>query len=77
MQGTALAVVVVLLGAAGATTLHGPVSATVQTPTAVTVAGFEAAAGSTKPVAGLVLAAGLAAAAGGLIWRRRRLDAVR
>jgi hypothetical protein len=62
---------------AGATTLHGPVSATVQAPTAVTVAGFEAAAGSTKPGAGLVLAVGLAAAAGGLIWRRRRLDAVR
>jgi hypothetical protein len=61
---------------AGATTLHGPVSATVLTPTAVTVAGFEAAAGSTKPVAGLVLAAGLAAAAGGLIWRRRQ-EAVR
>jgi hypothetical protein len=57
---------------AGATTLHGPVSATMQTPTAVTVAGFEAAAGSTKPVAGLVLAVGLAAAAGGLIWRRRQ-----
>jgi hypothetical protein len=61
---------------AGATTLHGPVSATVLTPTAVTMAGFEAAAGSTKPVAWLVLAAGLAAAAGGLIWRRRQ-EAVR
>jgi hypothetical protein len=57
---------------AGATTLHGPVSATVQAPTAVKVAGFEAAAGSTKPAAGFVLAAGLAAAAGGLIWRRRQ-----
>ena len=55
----------------GATTLHGPVSATVQAPTAVTLAGFEAAAGGAASFAGLALAAGLAAA-GGLLWQRRR-----
>ena len=60
----------------GATTLHGPVSATVQAPTAVTLAGFEAAAGSAASFAGLALAAGLAAA-GGLLWRRRRQEAVK
>jgi trimeric autotransporter adhesin len=32
----------------GATTLHGPVSATVQTPTAVTLSGLEAATGGTS-----------------------------
>ena len=60
----------------GATTLHGPVSATVQAPTAVTLAGFEAAAGGTASFAGLALAAGLAAA-GGLFWRRRRQEATK
>ncbi len=60
----------------GATTLHGPVSATVQAPTAVTLAGFEAAADGTASFAGLALAAGLAAA-GGLLWRRRRQEAVK
>jgi hypothetical protein len=61
---------------AGATTLHGPVSATVQMPTAVALAGFEAAAGGTASFAGLALAAGLAAA-GGLVWRRRRQEAIK
>lgn len=60
----------------GATTLHGLVSVTVQTPTAVALAGFEAAAGSTASFAGLALAAGLAAA-GGLVWRQRRQKAMR
>jgi hypothetical protein len=60
----------------GATTLHGPVSATVSVPTAVTLAGFEAASGGAASFAGLALAAGLAAA-GGLFWRRRRLEAVK
>jgi hypothetical protein len=60
----------------GATTLHGPVSATVQTPTAVTLAGFEAAAGGAASFAGLAMAAGLAAA-GGLLWRRRRQEPVK
>ncbi len=61
---------------AGETTLHGPVSATVKAPTAVTLAGFEAAAGGTASFAGLALAAGLAAA-GGLFWRRRRQEAIK
>jgi hypothetical protein len=60
----------------GATTLHGPVSVTVQTPTAVTLAGLEAAGGGAASFAGLALAAGLAAA-GGLFWRRRRQEAMR
>ena len=60
----------------GATTLHGPVSVTAQAPTAVRLAGFEAAAGTRAPFAGLVLVAGLAAAVG-LVWRRRRQEAVR
>lgn len=60
----------------GEVTRHGPVSATVQTPTAVTLAGFEAAAGGTTSFAALALAAGLAAA-GGLLWRRRRLEVMR
>ena len=47
-----------------------------QTPTAVTLAGFEAAAGGMPSFAGLGLAAGLAAA-GGFVWRRRRQEAVR
>jgi hypothetical protein len=60
----------------GATTLHGPVSATVLAPTAVTLAGFEAVSGGAAPFAGLALAAGLAAA-GGLFWRRHRQEAVK
>jgi hypothetical protein len=59
----------------GATTLHGPVSATVQAPTAVTLAQLDASSGLASP-AGWLLAAGLAAA-GGLFWRRRRLEAVK
>ncbi len=59
----------------GATTLHGPVSATVQAPTAVTLGGLEAAAGGGASFVGLALAAGLATA-GGLFWRRRRQEAV-
>ena len=61
----------------GEVTRHGPVSATVQAPTAVGLADFEAAAGSTPSIAWLVLAGVLAAAAGGLIWRRRRQEAVK
>ncbi len=60
----------------GATTLHGPVSATVSVPTAVTLGGFEAAAGSAPSFAGLALGAVLAVA-GGLILRRRRQEAVK
>ncbi len=56
----------------GATTLHGPVSATVQTPTAVTLSSVTAspaaAAGATLPW--LLAAAGLAVA-GGVALRRR------
>jgi LPXTG-motif cell wall-anchored protein len=60
----------------GATTLHGPVSATVQAPTAVTLSGFEAGTGGASSFAGLAVAAGLAAAVG-LFWRRRRQQAVK
>jgi len=56
----------------GATTLHGPVSATVQAPTAVTLSGISAspaaAAGSALPWLLAVAGAGAALAAG----RRRR-----
>ena len=56
---------------AGATTLHGPVSVTVQTPTAVGLAGFEAIRSDNRSIAGLALAAGLAVVVGG--WTVRRL----
>ena len=62
---------------AGATTLHGPVSATVQTPTAVSLAGFEAVQSANRSIAGLALAAGLAVVAGGWTLRRRRRSALR
>lgn len=65
------------LDISGATSLHGPVSATVLPPTAVTLAGFEAAADSAPSVAGLLLTAGLATVAGGLLWRRRRQEAIK
>ena len=57
----------------GATTLHGPVSATLQAPTAVRITALEAQAAS--PTGGLsawgVLVAGLIGVAGALGVRRR------
>ena len=47
-----------------------------QTPTVVQLTGFEAAAGGMPSFAGLALAAGLAAA-GGLVWRKRKREAVK
>jgi hypothetical protein len=51
----------------GATTLHGPVSATMQTPTAVTLAGLEATSAPVLPLwpgaVALLMLAGLLAAA--------------
>ena len=61
----------------GATTLHGPVSVTVQTPTAVSLAGFEAVQSSNQSIVGLALATGLAVVAGGWTVRRRRRSALR
>lgn len=56
----------------GATSLHGPVSATLQAPTAVTVAALEAQAASPGTVTTWgALVAGLLAAAGALAARRR------
>lgn len=55
----------------GATTLHGPVSATAQAPTAVTLSAISAspaAAGTALPW--LFLAAGLAGAGGAALRRR-------
>jgi hypothetical protein len=62
---------------AGATTLHGPVSATVQAPTAVTLASFETAPGVTASVAGLALAAGLAVLLAGWLSQQRRRTTLR
>jgi hypothetical protein len=61
----------------GATTLHGPVSATASAPTAVTLNGLSASRPAVPaPAAGLLavwLAAVAAAAAGSVaVWRRRR-----
>lgn len=56
----------------GATTLHGPVSVTFQAPTAVTVAGMQAAARSRAAAGWWVFAGGLALLFGvGLVVRRR------
>ena len=57
----------------GATTLHGPVSATIQTPTAVTLAAMEAQAASPggNVSAWGALVAGLIGVAGALGVRRR------
>lgn len=58
--------------AGGATTLHGPVSATFQAPTAVTVAGMQATARSRIAAVWWVFAAGLALLTGaGLVVKRK------
>jgi hypothetical protein len=56
----------------GATTLHGPVSATVQTPTAVTLAQLDASSGLASPAGWLLalLAGLLAVSAAGWLARR-------
>jgi len=56
----------------GATTLHGPVSATVQAPTAVTLAQLDASSGLASPAGWLLalLAGLLALSAAGLLARR-------
>jgi hypothetical protein len=56
----------------GQTIWHGPVSATLQTPTAVTLSEM-AEASSGGAMVWPVPVAGLAAVAAGLLWRRRRL----
>ena len=63
----------------GAATLHGPVSATMQTPTAVTLATFGAASGglSTAALAWIVLLALLVASRLLMSWRRSRQPADR
>jgi hypothetical protein len=55
----------------GATALHGPVSATLQAPTAVTVTALEAQAATPGVAPWGALVAGLLAAAGALATRRR------
>ncbi len=55
----------------GATSLHGPVSATLQAPTAVTVAALEAQAATPGVTPWGALVASLLAAAGALATRRR------
>ncbi len=55
----------------GATALHGPVSATLQAPTAVTLGALEAQAANPGATPWGVLVAGLLAAAGALATRRR------
>jgi hypothetical protein len=56
----------------GATTLHGPVSATVQAPTAVTLAQLDASSGLAAPAGWLLalLAGLLAMSAAGWLARR-------
>jgi hypothetical protein len=57
---------------AGVTTLHGPVSATPQAPTAVTLSSLSAAGDGGTPLVGLGLAAlALVAAAGFVLFRRQ------
>lgn len=62
---------------AGATTLHGPVTATVLAPTAVRIGGFSAHGGDVQaPLGWSLAAAGLALAVGllaGALRRQRRL----
>jgi hypothetical protein len=61
----------------GATTLHGPVSAAVNAPTAVRLAAFDAVRSANQPIVGLALIAGLALVMGGWTllgrsWRSSR-----
>jgi len=57
---------------AGATTLHGPVSATVQTPTAVTLSSVSASpAACASALPWLLLAAGAGLALGAALLRQR------
>ena len=54
----------------GGSTLHGPVSATMQSPTAVTLGGLSADAGANRSLLAVPVAAALVALAAAYVLRR-------